>query len=315
MGTADATPELLLGKAEAEASRKQNAAFLGYVRGDLLPNEVFKLSFGLQTNDRPEEQGAVRQLASTMSGKTDRYHAQSLLKVPIPAKLLTDDFRAAVAPTKDWTVDRMHQEQLLGKLPDLKPLIWGVMHKLEPKLWPAVPGTEETGDAKSQEKDTASSTPAEEPVDEPMAGEKAEDASVAAGAVDPTAILKKIKGHKPVVLAPVGGQHRTGAVALLCDQYEKENVEDAKKILDLDQQLPEVEEAVRKEASERAGAKSSQLASLRQYESLSAERAAAYNRIASRKRFLLDGGSWLFALYDDGEYQAGLIVIVLTRMI
>ena len=301
VGTAESTPDLLLGKTEAEASRKQNEAFLGYVRGDLLPNEVFKLSFGLQTNDRPEEQGAVRQLASTMSGKTDRYHAQSLLKVPIPAKLLTEEFRAAVAATRDWTVDKMHQDQLLGQLPDLKTELWRVMHKLDQKHWPAVPGTEAAAESKSKGKEKATSVPAGEHAIEPTTGSKAANADAAAAAVDPTDVLKGIEGRKLVVLKPVGGQHRTGAVALLRKQYEEQNTADAGKVFSVDAQMPAAEAELQNEASLRPTVPRSELASWHAYEALRNERQLAVSRIAARKRFLLDGGSWLFALYDDCE--------------
>lgn len=64
-----------------------------------------------------------------------------------------------------------------------------------------------------------------------------------------------------------------------------------------------LEEQLEEERREAESNDITQLTTYAPYDKIKRDREALKLSIARRKRFLEDGGQWLFALYDDGKHQ------------
>lgn len=180
-----------------EAIVKERQALLGYCRGDLTENPVYRLEFGQMTNDRPQEATAVKMLAAAMERQIDRYDKQSHIKIPLPPKYLTDDIREQLEATRNTDLETV------GGSPDV---IAG-LPVLEKMLGPFV--TSKAPKALAKEKGKAKE-------------------------IDADMELEGDEQDVRIVLRPVGGQHRTGAVRSLVERFEKENLADGGALADIE---------------------------------------------------------------------------------
>ena len=130
VGALKDAPEREAGKNKAAALKTERKALLGYVRGNLCPNHTYELQFGMQANDRPMEANAVRLLAASMDGATERYSSRSFIKIPIDRGLLTASGLAKVQETRSWNLDMLYEfPEQLEKLANLEELLREAYHK------------------------------------------------------------------------------------------------------------------------------------------------------------------------------------------
>ena len=228
----------------------------------------------MQTNDRPQDQVAVRKLAATMDGRTDRYNVQSHIKCPLEEKWLTDNVREVLAVSKEWDIESLHT--VPGRLKSL--------YKLS-ELLEAV----EEGRTLRVRKE----------------GESGVEGNERRGGGDGMEVEGGDQVRRLIVLKPVGGQHRTGAVRMLLKRYEKDNRKDAGRLVEVEKDLAEAKEKLEEEREELRKKKNvvddSALSSFEAVAQLTSEVEQLRVQLVRRAHFLKEGGSWLFAVYDDSE--------------
>ena len=283
----DGFAEQLRGQHNAKSITKEKKALLGYVIGDLGENAMYELVFGMQTNDRPQDEVAVRKLAATMDGRTDRYNVQSHIKCPLEERWLTENVREVLAVSKEWDIESLHT--VPGRLRSL--------YKLS-ELLEAV----EKGKTLVVRKEGE------------MGGETDEDR----GGANRMEVEGTEERHRRIVLKPVGGQHRTGAVRMLLKRYEKENRKDAGRLVEVEKDLVKAKVTLEEERVERRNVGDDRvLSSFEGVAQLTSEAEQLRAQLLRRAQFLKEGGSWLFAVYDDSEwilYSGGERVLMNYRI-
>lgn len=104
---------------------------------------------------------------------------------------------------------------------------------------------------------------------------------------------------KAMVLKPVGGQHRTEAVRILHKRYIEANKTDAKTLLVLQDARDQAEKRLQQERRDEPLRAEYKLPSFAECNTHRTRYDEMFASIRRRKRFLKDGGKWLFAIYEE----------------
>lgn len=316
IGALKDAPELQVGRNKATAVGKERLALIGYVRGNLCPNDTYVLAFGLQRNDRPVDANAVRLLAASMDGATERYSSRSFIKIPISPALLTAENRAKIEKTRTWNLDTLYENpEQVEELCSLEMALEDARRELGDQ---EVEKTTQPGAAAAGPSGAASTKAVTAMAGQVGAQGSGEDVEMAAGQQDSEDVemaegkqepLDKASedamivdaNDKRVVLRPCGGQHRTEALRQLLDEYEVIVRKRGEKLYDTRNAIKELRTTLEQEHRESPGKSITELSSYTPFENLRQQEVRMEHEIARRQRFIEDGGSWLFALYDDSK--------------